>query len=214
MKTFFQNNNSNELILFFDGWGMDEKPYAPLKSSSDVLFVYDYNDLTLNFDFSKYKKIILIAFSAGVFISSFIQDKLPKTDLKIAINGVPNLFDAQKGIPTNILNEMESITLENALEFRKKFISEESHLKIFNKNQPLRPLDSSLKELLALKKYSAQQTDSIVFDKVIIGDEDEIIPIKNQISAWSKYEDTHMLFLEGGHFLFYLFKIFDEIIDL
>ncbi len=78
MQTFFQDNNSDELILLFNGWGMDEKPFLPLTSSRDILFVSDYSnfDFSPNIDFSDYKKIFLITFSAGTFMTAFLKDNL------------------------------------------------------------------------------------------------------------------------------------------
>ena len=80
MQTIFQNNGSDELIILFNGWGMDEKPYQLVKNSRDILFVSDYTtlDFSPSIDFSEYKKLILITFSAGVFMAAFLQDKLPK----------------------------------------------------------------------------------------------------------------------------------------
>ena len=212
MQTFYQNNNSENLIVLLNGWGMDEKPFDLLKSDYDILFLSDYTNLDFRFDFSKYKKKILIAFSAGVYMAAHLKPVLPEFDLKIAINGSLNLFDTKQGVPENIRLEMETLTLETAFEFRKKLIHNNNHLALFNKNQPNRSLESSLNELSALEKYNTCTT--FEFDKVIIGEDDEIIPMKNQIGAWSKYKNTHMLFLEGGHFLFYQFKNFSEIIKL
>lgn len=38
-----------------------------LQDSKDVLILYDYQNLELEFDFSKYRQIDIIAYSAGVF---------------------------------------------------------------------------------------------------------------------------------------------------
>lgn len=212
MQTAFKSNNSDELIVLFDGWGMDEKPYSKLKSSRDVLFVFDYSNLNFNFDFSKYKKIFLITFSAGVFMSAYLQNILPKFDIKIAINGTLFPFDEKMGIPKETFSEMENITLESALDFRKKLIHDSSDLRIFNRFQPARNLQSSLDELAALKKYFKLPVHQFDFDKIIIGKNDNVIPRENQLLAWSGHNNTHIL--GGGHFLFYLFSSFDEIINL
>ena len=209
MQTYFRNNNSDGLILLFCGWGMDEKPFQPIKSNYDILFVSDYSELNFPyFDFLKYKKIYLIAFSAGVLIASYFQDKLPKIDLRIAVNGTLNLFDENEGIPRNVLFEMENITLENALDFRKKLFDSDKDYNLFNKYQPSRDLESSLNELAALKNIQSKPFD---YDKVIIGKNDKIIPCENQLRAWKDHKNIKKI--EGGHFLFYKFKDFNEIIN-
>jgi len=209
MNTYYKNNNSNELILFFCGWGMDEKPFRPIKNNADILFVSDYSDLYFpDFNFSNYKKIYLIAFSAGVLIASYLQDKLPRIDLKIAVNGTLKLIDAKEGLPQNILYEMENITLENAMNFRKKLFDNDNDYNLFNKYQPSRDLESSLNELAALKNI---QSKSFEYDKVIIGKNDNIIPYENQLKAWKNHKN--ICETNGGHFLFYKFKDFSEIIN-
>jgi biotin synthesis protein BioG len=210
MQTFLKNNNSDELILFFDGWGMDERPYRMMKSKRDILFVNDYSDLNFEFDFSKYKKIFLLTFSAGVFMAAYLKDKLPNFDMKIAVNGVLKPLDEKLGIPQSSFEQMESITLENAMDFRKKLIVDETQLDKFNRNQPFRDLKSSLDELSALKKYFKTDVD-FEFDKVFIGMDDKIIPIENQKRAWALNKNCNII--SGGHFLFYNFENFDEIID-
>ena len=210
MQTYFQNNNSDELIVILNGWGMDEKPFNLLKCDCYILFLSNYTNLDFSFDFSSYKKKILIAFSAGVLMSTNLKETFNEFDLKIAVNGTLCPFDTKHGTPENILLEMENITQETALEFRKKLINDINHLELFNKNQPNRDLQSSLYELSALKKYAAKS--DFVFDKVIIGQDDEIIPFKNQKNAWKNHKNTRII--KGGHFLFYKFANFIEIIEL
>lgn len=213
MQIFFKNNNSDELILLLNGWGMDERPYKPLKSKRDILFVSDYNDLNLEFpSFAKYKKIILITFSAGAFMANYLKDKLPPFSLKIAISGNFHLFKKGYGAPDDILHAMKNISFENALEFRKNLVNEESEYILFNKNQPLRGLESSLAELKALENYSSEnKIIDFEFDKIIIGTEDKFFPYKHQIQAWG--QKSNVKAINGGHFLFYKFSNFDEIID-
>lgn len=213
MKTFFRDNQSTELILFFNGWSTDERPFNPIKSSRDVLFVSDYSDLNLDFgiDLNKYRKKILIAFSAGVFMAAYLKNVLPDFDLKIAINGTFHMFDDEKGIPKDVLAEMEGITMENVLEVRKKFINKKEHYNKFNENLPNRDLESCMNELVMLKKYFREMA-FLNYDKVIIGQNDMIVPYENQIRAWA--DNKNKVKIADGHFLFYNFNNFDELINL
>jgi len=209
MQTYLRENNSEDLIVIMNGWGMDEKPFLPIKSDCDVLFLSDYTNSDFSFDFAKYKKKILISFSAGVMMAGYLQKNLPQFDLKIAINGILNTFD-KHGIPGDILFEIENISMETALDFRKKLINEPKHIDLFNINQPSRSLESSQNELCALKNYVA--TNDFKYDKVILGENDEIIPVENQKKAWEGHKNTRVI--KGGHFLFYSFDNFNEIIEL
>lgn len=213
MKTVLNSKNSDKLILLFSGWGMDERPFVSIESDCDVLHVFDYNDLNFDFNFAKYKQIVLISFSAGVFMSAYVQDKLPKLDMKIAVNGTLKLFDPDCGLPQSSCSMMANVNEKNYLELRKKLIYNKKHLAMFNKNQPLRDIKSSVNEISALKKYySTAKKLEFVFDKVIIGQNDQIIPFANQFRAWTNHKNKRII--QGGHFLFYNFKSIQEIIDL
>lgn len=210
MQTFLRKNKSENLIVFLNGWGMDERPLSPVKSSSDVLFLSDYSDLDFEFDFSKYKKFCLITFSAGVFMAGYLKDKLPNFDLKISVNGVLKPYDKICGIPDSSFMEMEQVTKENALDFRKNFIQDKKHYDLFNKKQPRRSLESSMQELSMLKEYF--ETPQVYdYDKMIIGINDNVIPYENQLRAWKNPYSIKTV--NGGHFLFYEFETFEDIIN-
>lgn len=193
---------------------MDEKPFEPLLNNRDILFVSDSSELNFNLanncDFDKYEKLILIAFSAGVFMASYLQDILPIFDLKIAVNGTLNMLDEQQGVPQAIFTEMENLTVENALEFREKITDNETDLDLFNKYQPSSSLESSINELKMFKK-NFSTPKNFDFNKIIIGKNDIIFPTKNQLRAW----DNHKTICEttGGYFPFYEISSLDEIIN-
>lgn len=218
MKSYFQNNNSDNLILFLNGWGMDERPLLSLKSNYDVLQIFDYSEINsdvFDFDFLSYKSIILICFSAGVYMAGILKDILPKADFKIAVNGSLNTFNENEGLPLESALTIENTNEENYMELRTKLISSPEHIERFNQNQPYRNIESSLAEFAALKKYySEYKKVKFNFDKVIISQDDKIIPMKNQLNSWREYKNTHLVFSSGGHFLFYNFSDFSEIISL
>ena len=41
MKQYLINKNSDELLMFFTGWGCDEYEFEHLDSKFDVLLLYD-----------------------------------------------------------------------------------------------------------------------------------------------------------------------------
>ena len=85
---WLNKNNNSKLILFFNGWGMDECVVNHLKTDDyDVLMFYDYNSIETDFNFKAinlYKTKHLVAWSMGVMIASLFEvDYTSKT----AING-------------------------------------------------------------------------------------------------------------------------------
>ena len=180
MDRYLINNNSDSLLIFFTGWGCDEYEFEHLNAESDVLFLYNYSDLTLDFNFSKYKQYNLIAFSAGVFTASIFDFDF-KIDKKIAVSGNPYLFDEYFGLSKTIQNVLCNITEENADDFAKNYlIKTEDEYKIFHHSN--RTLESCKAEFEYLKEIYQNQKPNIkdIYDFALIGSDDEIFNIAAQ----------------------------------
>ena len=160
-----------------------------------------------------YKKITLIAFSYGVFMAGFLKDILPECDFKIAVNGTLKPVDEKLGIPEKILTQtLENMTANTAYKFREKLFDNKDHLFTFNQNLPVRDIENSLAELSALKKYFFENREvDFEYDRVLIGNNDKIIPVKNQKNYWHAHKNQHII--KGGHFLFYNFDDLCELIE-
>ena len=214
MKTYLRDNNSNNLIVFFCGWALDERPFNVLESKGfDVLFVYDYSNLNLSFDFSKYEKKVLVAFSYGVFISSLIKEVLPEFDYKVAINGTFKPIDREFGISEKIFDlTLNSVSEESMKKFYSRMFDNNLDDEYFTENLPLRFAEECKKELSLIKMHYEESKDiSYGFDKAIVSLSDKIFPIKSQLNFW---KNIMIREVEAGHFLFYKFNDFNEIIDL
>lgn len=174
MKSYLINKNSEKLIIFFSGWGCDEYEFGHLEANSDVLILYDYSDLDLNFDFSKYKKFDLMAFSAGVFVASIINFDFT-IDNNVAISGNPYLFDEKLGLSKEIQGILYSITEENADDFARNYLvkTDEEWQKFHHSN---RTLDSCRIEFNCLKElYKAnKQNIKDIYNQAFIGENDKI----------------------------------------
>lgn len=208
MKKFLINNNSDNLLIFFTGWGCDESEFEHLEAEKDVLILYDYSSLDLDFNFSKYKKFDLIAFSAGVFIASFFKFDF-KINKKIAISGNPYLFDEHLGLSNEIQNIMCNITIENADDFARNYlIKTEDEWKIFHHSK--RTLDSCKNELESLKKLYEENKNNIkdIFDSVIFGADDKIFNIKAQKEF---YGEKLILIENARHNIFFKIKKYEDI---
>jgi len=76
-KWLNKNNNKN-LIVFFNGWGMNETPVSHLKNNDfDVLMIYDYRDFDFDFkqfDFEKYDRKYLVCWSMGVYAANLFKE--------------------------------------------------------------------------------------------------------------------------------------------
>ena len=218
MRQFYLNNNSKTLIAFFCGWGSDEIPYLPLKTGCDMLFCSDYTEIPekIDFDFSKYEKKYLMAFSFGVYAAGLCAQRgiLPKFDKKIALNGTLMAVDEEFGVPEKkflLSMKMDETTVKK---FRARLFHDENDLKIFEANLPNRTAKSCTDELIAVQKYVHEiPYPKLDFDLIYTGKYDKVIPVKNQKNFWQNKCSCTTIDLESGHFPFYRFKCFEEIVE-
>ena len=207
MKQYYINKNSDKLILFFSGWGCDEYEFLHLESDSDVLILYEYFDTNLNFDFSKYKEINLLAFSAGVFMASIYPFDF-KINKKIAISGNPYLFDEHYGLSSKMLEIFRQINEENCDDFARNYLVKTDE-EYNNFHPSKRTLESCNLELEALEKIYKENSKNIkdIFDRAYIGDDDPIF----KLSAQKEYYKERIIVMENSrHNPFFRIKSYED----
>ena len=211
MQKHFINKNSDNLLIFFTGWGCDEYGFEHIESDSDILLLYDYTDLNLNFDFSKYKNIDLISFSAGVFVASVMNFDF-KINKKIAIDGTPYLFDEKFGISQENQDILYNITEENAEEFARNYlIKTDEEWQHFHPSK--RTLESCRIEFDSLKElYTVKQQDiKDIYNCAIAGDEDQIFNIDAQKEF---YGERLKIIKNSRHNIFFRIKNYEQILNI
>lgn len=210
---WLNKQNNNKLIIFFTGWSFDYKPFEFLNCKDfDVLIIYDYNDLELP-QIPEYKEYFLISWSMGVYTSYLLKDKLPQFTKKIAINGTPFPVNDEYGIPLKpfILTLRHAKTGLEGKFYQNIFNSEEEYAR-YTKTQVERTIENRVSELNTLysKIKSTEISYQNYFDTAIISNNDKIIPTKNQINFWEGKAEIKTV--ESGHFLYYNFTSWNEIL--
>lgn len=208
MKCAFIHKEKNSeglrrLILFFLGWGMDERPFASLsRKGYDILVVWDYRES----DFSKllfngYDEICVVGWSFGVveaarFISHF-ADSLPITRC-VAVAGTLSPVDDQFGIPRAIFEgTLQGLSERNLQKFYRRMFLSGKEFQAFSVSVPQRGIEELSEELKAISERGSFHADIMLFDAVYIPVDDRIIPAGNQKNAWSEHPNVH--FLQSGH---------------
>lgn len=221
MQHHWLNKKQNKnLIIFFAGWSFDYKPFEFLDCGElDVLMFYDYNNLDLtNYPEianikDNYKQTSLIAWSMGVFAAYELRDKLPEFTHKIAVNGTPYPVHNDWGIPLKTF-DLTLKHVESGLggRFYKNIFKTEEEFNRYMHSPVLRTLENRAEELRALDRHIKAITIDYreFYDIAIISNNDKIIPSKNQENFWSEY--IYVKTLESGHFPFYNYKSWDEIL--
>ena len=198
---WLNKENNKELIIFFNGWGMDESVVKHLAPESyDVIMIYDYNNLDFGWSIiSNYEKKYIIAWSMGVMCATLFDQLNPIS--ATAINGTLKPIDNEFGIPTRIYDlTIKGFSPKGKEKFINNMFSNLEDLPTVN-----REFEEQKSELSALKNYKANL--DFKYDKIFISDNDKIIPTKNQEAFWSKKAN-----LKSGHCPFKLFKKWSELL--
>lgn len=204
MKTkWLVKEQNHSLIIFFNGWGMDEHPIKKIDwGQNDVLMIYDYSSILPLENLQEYRYKSVIAWSMGVMIADKIlsNNSNLKIDKAIAINGTLFPIDKKYGI----LPKIYDLTLNNfSKNTRDKFFSN-----MFENNEiekidfPNRTLDSQKKELEFLKEIAQNKEQNLYFDLAIVSDNDKIIPTNNQLHFWEE-QSTPIKRINTGHYPFF-----------
>ncbi len=220
---WLNKQNNNNLIVFFAGWSFDYKPFEFLDCENyDVLMVYDYNTLENVHELTKlinnpaYKQRNLIAWSMGVFTAYQLKNELSEFNKKIAVNGTPFPVDDEFGIPQKPF----LLTLRHAKtglegKFYKNIFDKDEEFEKYVKSSVERSIDNRVEELHSLyDKIKTDTTDKFYddafdfYDKALVSSNDKIIPFKNQMNFWKSKAEI----INSGHFLFYNFKNWNEIL--
>ena len=202
---WLNKNNNDKLIIFFNGWGMDDYIVSHLDCEDyDVIVFYDYNDLKINIDLSLYKEKHVVGWSMGVMISTLFDFGTIKT--RTALCGTTYPINDNLGIPERIY----SLTIKNFSEksvqkFMKRMFNTIPNKDIFT----YRKLDSLKSELVKLLSY--QPDEKVNFTKAIIPEDDLIIPTKNQLNFWSD-KNIIKVKIPTGHCPFDYYKNWSEIL--
>lgn len=220
---WLNKQNNNKLIIFFAGWSFDEKPFEFLECEDfDVLMLYDYNSVIENEyeaiqilnNSNNYKQKYLIAWSMGVYTAYILKDKLSGFTKKIAINGTPYPVHNEFGIPEKPF----LLTLRHARtglegKFYQNIFDKTEEFERYMLNPVQRTIENRESELKSLYKLIKETDVSYekFYDKALISSNDKIVPTKNQINFYND-NNTDIKLIESGHFPYYNFKNWNEIL--
>ena len=204
IQTFITHKGTNDLILFFAGWGMDTQPFAELKHiGCDCCICYDYTHL--DFDTTPlldYKNIEVYAWSFGVWAASFVlQNSNLPIRRAVAINGTTYGIDREKGISPEIFQAtLNNLDEANLNKFYRRMCYGSDMLNLFLEQRPTRNFTTLYDELAAIGHAIATNAHPhFHWDEAIIGIHDRIFPKENQTNAWQG--DTAIQEIDAGHYL-------------
>jgi biotin synthesis protein BioG len=188
-------NDSRDLLLFFNGWGMDRRVADWLVSAwpgdeRDIAVLYDYRDLTLpawlGEAMAEARSLDLVAWSLGVWAAA--NARLEKIDRAVAINGTPTPVDAERGIPPEIFaGTLEGWNDANRKRFERRMTggippeiveASRSDRAAADQQAELRSIGE------AVAGFPSGSSAPWKFSKALTGGRDLIFSAENQRRAW------------------------------
>ncbi|MEG1582952.1 MAG: DUF452 family protein [Cetobacterium sp.] len=195
-----------QLIMFFNGWGMDENAIKHLILDSGYkLECINFPYLTDHINFSNFEKIFVIGWSFGVFYASkFILENPHLKCYSIAINGTPYII-GPFGISPKMFNlTLETLSNENIFKF---YDNMGASRQLLTKAPNLKQLQNELIYIL-----ENQPSKHASFDKVFLGKMDRIIPYSKQLKFYQK-DSRNIISLDCEHYPFKAFTNWRNIIS-
>ena len=194
-----------KLIMFFNGWGMDESVVK------NLIIPHDYQLEVLNFPyevdsniFLKYDKVVMIGWSFGCYyLAKYLLDNELCFENVISINGLTETI-GDYGIPVKIFDgTLKKLTPETLVEFYSNMGADEKFTPTKKKFEDIK------KEL----QYFSDNYEPLrnVFTKAFIGKKDKIIPALRQKRYYTE-AGIPVSFLKCGHYPFSEIKSWKDII--
>lgn len=209
-----------ELVVFFNGWGMDPRPVAHLGSDRyDVLELHAYASRVLPREaaaaWPRYQAVHVVAWSLGVWMAQTVQDQLPAhTRLALAVNGTLQPVHDLHGIAPRIfrstlsgwsagLRERFYANMFNGAFLSQRFLAQVPERTVDDQRQELEWLASEIRR-------QRQPAAGCLFNSVLISKRDVIFLSRNQVRFWSG-RCPHRI-LPSGHFPFFAWRQWEELL--
>lgn len=198
---FIRHTQTDTLLVYFAGWGTPAAIGATLTPPhADVLLCHHYCSTTLDFDFSPYRRIGVLAWSMGVWVAERAMQGV-RVDWAAAVNGTPLPRDDAFGIPCTVFDQtLARFNATNRAKFEQRMCAGAESLAHY-RALPEHRSTESLREELAFLHQAVQadrRTDLIRWHTAHIGAHDRIFPAAHQQAYWQNR--CRVQVFNGGHY--------------
>jgi biotin synthesis protein BioG len=201
-RKWISKQGAPELLIFFNGWGMDEKPFVNLniRDDLDVIMFYDYTDIEKVEVFKDYEALHLVAWSLGVFAAAQAVGGMNFVN-SVAVNGTLNPINEDEGIsPAIFQGTIDSWSEVARKKFNRRMCGR--HRSQFEHDSPNRAVEDQKAELIALKEQIENTPEpENIFKEAVIGVDDRIFTREAQERYWKKLR-VPVKIIDEPHYFF------------
>ena len=176
-----------------------------LPTNHNLLICYDYQDLKLDFDFSTYQQIRVVAWSMGVWVAERVLQGITLQSAS-AVNGTVLPCDDSFGIPYAIFKgTLENLEENTRSKFERRICGDKVSFERYQQFSA-RPFNEIHQELTALFAMIQQdkRTDLIHWTNAWVSSRDKIFMPANQHQYWALRCSVQEI--EGEHYVFSRFS--------
>lgn len=213
------DRTSHALLIYFAGWGTTPEvvEHLALPEGWDYLACWDYTSIDEGDfpDLSQYDKVVVVAWSMGVWAADQLAHLYPEGTYGVAINGTPLPMHDRYGIPDLVFRgTLEGLNDENRARFDRRMCGGKSLLTLYQ-SFSARSTEDLRGELLSV--YDRVKGMDFVpprleWRRAYVGDRDLIVPPENQQAYWGTCDTPVCLLEETGHYPFVAFKTWSELL--
>ncbi len=211
---WIQREHNPNLLIVFNGWGMDHHPFRELRCDpdDDVLMFYDYRDLSIGEHVAEqcrhYDRLDVIAWSMGVWVYACLHDGFAlRASRAVALNGTCRPIHEHHGISPQIYQAtVAHFSRQSREKFFKRMCVSSDVFRHFQQSQPQRVLAGQKEELISIQQAAAQrQPAASCYTHALIGKKDKIIPAQHQQHFWEQHDAPYTC-IDAPHFPFFSWK--------
>lgn len=212
------HNGAPKLILFFCGWGFDERCVGHLDTCGyDVVALYDYRSLQAPVGITDgYSDITVVAWSFGVWVAnrSLALGEI-QANKAFAIAGSTNPVSDTEGIPIAIFTgTVATLSVTSMSKFISRICGGARRRDALVALMPQRDFYDQKEELISLKQHfdNWNTPNNTIWTSALIATNDGIFSYKNLARHWGDkaitINDAHLCFgnISSWHQLLQLFE--------
>ncbi len=227
-----QAGNRPRALVFFAGWGMDDRPFRRLTSRQyDVYVCYDYRNLETDLRFGSlpnanrhgtevgqpfkawgaYEQVTIVAWSFGCAVAAqwMFHHSWPVHEA-LAINGTVTPEDDKVGIPRRWMDATAESLLQGGWpKFVRRMCLDPVARQDFEQHAPERDLPGAVAELEVLRTLAPPADCG--FTRALIGANDKILLPRNQQRGWERF-GVPVQMIAAPHYPFHIWNSWEELL--
>lgn len=206
--------STERLVVYFSGWALGVSSVAHLgqPESADLLIVWDHRTAALDFDFSPYSQLYLVAWSMGVWSADRFFAERPDLRSKLihgtALAGTGYPIEERYGIPeAGYLATLEALHTLPRKRFNRRMVGGKSHRALLAEIEG-RTTEELAEELSSPYNYERERPHPVpkphvreLWSEAWLAGHDLIVPLSSQQAYWSESGIPTRLFPDSMHYL-------------